>query len=113
MPWERREGYLYYYLVYRDGGRRRRRYLGRGEQAEQEAARVLARQAERQRVREQAQGERRAWELAEAATAKLIKLGSLLITAMLFADGYRRSSGHWHPCERSRKNVERQQYGAG
>lgn len=95
MAWEKRGDSLYYYQSEREGGKVRKRYIGRGELAQ-----IIAHAGEtRCRVRAERKARERA-ELEEAGNLltmgdELYEAAEILARAQLVAAGYHRHKGEW------------------
>ena len=96
MAWEKRPSGRYYYHPRRVGGRVRKFYLGRGDEAKLMAERVARERATRAVEREVVRSERARLEPLEHIMSSLDAGCGLLVAAVLTAAGYHRHDrGAW------------------
>lgn len=96
MPWHRQGSRRYFCRAKRVDGRIVRKYVGRGPVAEQAAAEIELRQAERRAHAQLAREETIRHEQASAPLADLCRLTELLMRAALISQGFHQHSrGAW------------------
>jgi hypothetical protein len=98
MPWCKRKrgcGRGYYYLSYREGEKRVKRYVGKGTRAEEIAAQVAEQRERRLDAQRVAREERLQVEPAEEASEAYEALAGLLVHALLLDAGYYRHKRQW------------------
>ncbi|MDA8563845.1 hypothetical protein N9L06_05270 [Mariniblastus sp.] len=95
MAWELRRGKRYYYQSVYVDGRAVKKYVGRGDRAEELAGDVEIRAAQRKECDDEAMAYREATKEAERQTADVCSMAMSLLEARLLADGYYQASYTW------------------
>jgi hypothetical protein len=95
MGWDAKASGLYYYHSVKEGGRVRKVYIGRGEQAEKLAHQIEQRRQERQACNQALHQEQDRLAVAEQHFRELCDLAALLVQAVLLTANYYQHKGQW------------------
>ena len=96
MPWKRRAGHPYFYRSYREGGRVRQKYVGRGPAAQVLAALIDLERLDCEAERQWQAAEREPYEKAEAPVREVFDHTQRALGTLLEAAGFHQHHrGEW------------------